>query len=93
MLSAYAAWNRGAATKQHVNRTAVPAANRPAVRSTRVNITTIAAPPATRFTTVTHTAKLSPLTVISAPTTMGNIGRNANVFRASAPCGSPAAGR
>ena len=93
MLSEYAAWNSGAATKQLVNRTAAPAANRPAVRSTRANMTTIAAPPATRFTMVTQTPKLNPVMVIITSMTMGKSGRNANAWSASLPCGSPAAGR
>src|SRR5450759_403129 len=93
MLSEYAAWNSGAATKQQVNSTAAPATNRPAVRSSRANMTTMAAPPATRFTTVTHMAKLRPVTAIIAPTTVGNTGENAYVQSASLAPEDPGAGR
>ena len=93
MLSEYAAWNSGAAMKQHVKRTAEPAANRPAVRSTRANMTTIAAPPATRFTTVAHTPKLRPVTAIIAPTTAGNTGGKAKAQRAALASESPGRGQ
>jgi len=93
MLSEYAAWNSGAAMKLHVKMTAAPAANRPAVRSTRAYIKTIAAPPATRFTTVADKAKLSPVRAIIAPTTAGNTGGKANAQSAALASESPGEGR